>query len=74
MPMTSSGKTDRLTLRNMCNNLSDEQTATYRLARKSGRAPSTEMEKSLACLWEAVLNLEMNSVGAEDNFFRLGGE
>jgi len=46
----------------------------YRLARKSGRAPSTEMEKCLAMLWEEVLNLEENSVGADDNFFRLGGE
>jgi len=74
MPMTSSGKLDRLSLRKMCEHLSDKQTSMYRLARKSGRAPSTEMEKCLAMLWEEVLNLEENSVGADDNFFRLGGE
>ena len=74
MPLTSSGKLDRLILRRICDKLSDEQTSMYRLARTSGRAPSTDMEKSLATLWEIVLDLDKHSVGAEDNFFRLGGE
>jgi amino acid adenylation domain-containing protein/non-ribosomal peptide synthase protein (TIGR01720 family) len=74
MPMTSSGKLDRRTLRTACHCLSEEQAATYRLARKSGRPPTTEVEKLLAELWESVLNLERNTVGADDNFFRVGGD
>jgi len=74
MPMTSSGKLDRLTLRNMCSKLSDNQIVMYRLSRKSGRAPATAMEKTLATFWETVLNLKTGSVDADDNFFRLGGE
>ena len=74
MPMTSSGKLDRRRLRTICHALSEEQTSTYRLGRKTGRAPSTKMEKSLSKLWESVLKIEANSVGADDNFFRLGGD
>ncbi|TAQ85918.1 hypothetical protein B7494_g5755 [Chlorociboria aeruginascens] len=74
MPMTSSGKLDRRRLREICRSFSESQASIYRLARKSGRAPSTEMEKSLQKLWESILTLPSNSVGAEDNFFRLGGD
>lgn len=74
MPMTSSGKLDRRQLRTLCEGLSEQQAASYRLAKKSGRAPSTAMEKSLATLWESVLSIAPGSVGAEDEFFRLGGD
>jgi len=74
MPMTSSGKLDRRKLRIICQSLSDEQAATYRLAGKSGRAPSTEMEKTLQELWHSILNVDADSIGADDSFFRLGGD
>jgi len=74
MPMTSSGKLDRRTLRTACHRLSEEQAAMYRLARKSGRPPTTDVEKLIAELWESVLNLSKGSVGADDNFFRVGGD
>jgi amino acid adenylation domain-containing protein/non-ribosomal peptide synthase protein (TIGR01720 family) len=74
MPLTSSGKLDRRKLRTISESLSEEQASMYRLARKVGRAPSTEMETTLATLWEAILKLEHHSVGVEDNFFRLGGD
>lgn len=73
MPMTSSGKLDRRTLRGACRSLSEAQATTYRLARKSGRPPITDVERLLAELWESVLSLERH-VGAEDNFFRVGGD
>jgi len=74
MPMTSSGKLDRRRLRTLCQSLSDKQAAMYRLAGKSGRAPSTEMEKTLQKLWHSILNVDTDSIGADDSFFRLGGD
>lgn len=73
MPMTSSGKLDRRRLRTVCQSLSGDQIAGYKLARRTGRQPSTEMEKLLAQLWEAVLSLDY-SVGADDNFFKCTGD
>jgi hypothetical protein len=72
MPMTSSGKLDRRRLHDICSNFSEYQASLYRLARKSGREPVTQMEKILARLWETILAIGINSVGADDNFFRLG--
>jgi len=74
MPMTSSGKLDRRRLRLLCESLSADQISMYRLARKSGQAPSTEMEKMIASLWEAVLGIQKGNIGKEDNFFRRGGD
>ncbi|KUJ06201.1 acetyl-CoA synthetase-like protein [Mollisia scopiformis] len=74
MPTTSSGKLDRKALRSSCKSLSEAETSMYRLASKSGRPPSSSMEKLLAELWEQTLNLEANTVGLDDNFFRLGGD
>ncbi|TVY44055.1 Nonribosomal peptide synthetase [Lachnellula occidentalis] len=73
MPMTSSGKLDRRKLRTICQSLSGDQITSYKLARRTGRQPSTEMEKLLARLWESVLNLDY-SVGADDNFFKCTGD
>ena len=74
MPLTSSGKLNRRRLRIIAQSVADEQTTTYRLASKSGRAPSDGMERTLAKLWESILNLEESAVGAEDSFFKLGGD
>jgi len=73
MPMTSSGKLDRRKLRTVCQSLSGDQITGYKLARRTGRQPSTEMEKLLAQLWQSVLNLDY-SVGADDNFFKCTGD
>ena len=74
MPLTLSGKLNRRQLRSLAQSIPDERVSTYRLAGKSGRAPSTEKEKQLASLWEDILRLEKNAVGAEDSFFKLGGD
>ncbi|KAI4155608.1 MAG: hypothetical protein LQ340_000881 [Diploschistes diacapsis] len=74
MPLTSSGKLNRRQLRLLAQSIPDERVATYRLAGKSGRAPATEMEKKLAALWTKILILDENAVGAEDSFFKLGGD
>ncbi|TVY85159.1 Nonribosomal peptide synthetase [Lachnellula suecica] len=73
MPMTSSGKLDRRRLRTVFQSLSGDQITGYKLARRTGRQPSTKMEKLLAQLWEEVLDLDY-SVGADDNFFKCTGD
>lgn len=75
MPWLTSGKLDRKRLREMVQALSKEARAPYRLATSgTKRSPSTEMEKKLQRLWEKVLKLAPDSAGADDNFFRLGGD
>lgn len=74
MPMTTSGKLDRKLLRQLAQAVPEDQLHIYRLAGKSGRAPSGRVETTLARLWSAVLNLPVDSVGANDSFFRLGGD
>ena len=74
MPLTASGKMDRRQLRLQCESLSEGQAAEYRLAKRSNRLPSTNMELQLQSLWESILKLEPGSVRADDNFFQLGGD
>lgn len=45
----------------------------FRLAGNSGRKPSSEVEKTLAGLWENLLKLEAGSIGMDSQFFRMGG-
>jgi amino acid adenylation domain-containing protein/non-ribosomal peptide synthase protein (TIGR01720 family) len=74
MPLASSGKLNRRTLRTMALSLSEEQAANFRLGGKSGRAPSTKMEKELQQLFATVLKVRADSIGADDSFFRHGGD
>ena len=80
MPWTSAGKLDRRQLRQTLEGMSRESRAGYRLTAAAAaaadrhRGPSSEMEKKLQALWEAVLGLPTGSVGSGDSFFRLGGD
>ncbi|OAL51558.1 acetyl-CoA synthetase-like protein [Pyrenochaeta sp. DS3sAY3a] len=74
MPMTTSGKLDRKVLRQLAAAVPESDLTPYRLAGKSGRAPSGPAETTLARLWASVLKLSADAVGAEDSFFRLGGD
>lgn len=74
MPMTTSGKLDRKFLRTLAAAIPEAQLNSFRLAGKSGRAPSSHAETALARLWASVLNLGEDAVGVEDSFFRLGGD
>ncbi|ORY11754.1 nonribosomal peptide synthase [Clohesyomyces aquaticus] len=74
MPMTTSGKSDRRALRLLAQSITEDELHAYRLAGKSGRAPSGHVESTLARLWETVLKLAPNSIGVDDSFFRKGGD
>jgi amino acid adenylation domain-containing protein len=74
MPMTTSGKLDRKVLRQLAADVPESAMAPYRLAGNSGRAPSGHAEIMLARLWAEVLKLKADTIGAEDSFFRLGGD
>lgn len=60
-PLTANGKVDRRAL----------PTPVVQRSRRTLVAPRTEMERTLAAIWQEVL--EMERVGIEDNFFDLGG-
>ncbi|KAL6714216.1 hypothetical protein ACLMJK_008711 [Lecanora helva] len=74
LPLSASGKLDRKSLKALVQTLTENQVAVFRLAGNSGREPSSEVEKTLAGLWEKLLNLEQGSIGMESQFFRMGGD
>ncbi|KNG89441.1 nonribosomal peptide synthase [Aspergillus nomiae NRRL 13137] len=74
IPMTISGKVDRIALRRAVPGLSHEQMEMYALANQDKAAPQTKEEEQLQTLWAAVLGKDPNVVGRNDNFFRLGGD
>jgi hypothetical protein len=63
LPLTPNGKVDRRALP------SPEPPKAAKVAEKE--APATELERVIAEVWQSVLGVE--SVGAEENFFDLGG-
>ncbi|KAG7407670.1 Nonribosomal peptide synthetase TES [Fusarium oxysporum f. sp. rapae] len=75
LPKTASGKTDRKQLREIGASFSAQQLAEMRTQSQGQRQqPSTEVERILQQLWARVLNIKAESIGLEDNFFRLGGD
>ncbi|KAI1739959.1 hypothetical protein F4680DRAFT_466122 [Xylaria scruposa] len=75
LPLTVSGKTDRRRLREIGSTLSVQDLATLRIATRSEkRNPRTKAEYRLRAIWSQVLNIEADSIGMDDNFFRLGGD
>ncbi|NEW09308.1 amino acid adenylation domain-containing protein, partial [Paenibacillus sp. SYP-B3998] len=63
MPLTQNGKVDRKALPALQGNVQ---------IRGEYVAPRTELEKTLAAVWQAVLGAER--VGVTDHFFELGGD
>ncbi|BBD64377.1 amino acid adenylation domain-containing protein [Nostoc commune NIES-4072] len=63
LPLTSNGKVDRQALP-MPDVLRPELEVTYVI-------PQTEVEKTIASVWQKALNLE--KIGIHDNFFEIGG-
>ncbi|KAL8703011.1 MAG: hypothetical protein Q9201_003811 [Fulgogasparrea decipioides] len=74
LPLTTSGKLDRKQLRAIASSMTETQVSMYRLSGSTGREPATEMEKTLAGLWESILNLGAGAIGMDAQFFRMGGD
>ncbi|KAJ5884891.1 hypothetical protein N7495_009401 [Penicillium taxi] len=74
LPSTPTGKTDRKRLCEAASQLSNSDFARYVDGLESSkRSPSTDMEVLLQSLWARILRLPVVDIGADDSFFRLGG-
>ncbi|KAL1954081.1 hypothetical protein VTO42DRAFT_1769 [Malbranchea cinnamomea] len=76
VPLNPSGKADRRRLREAVAALSRDEIQAYRRSyhRSEIQAVSTESERILQSVWAEVLGIDHDSIGAEDQFFRLGGD
>lgn len=66
LPLTGNGKTDKKFLRA----LADELDAADR---SDLVEPQTDIERSIAAAWAAVLGVDVDQIGRHDNFFDRGG-
>ncbi|KAL4812991.1 hypothetical protein BDW67DRAFT_193123 [Aspergillus spinulosporus] len=76
IPLTVSGKLDRRSVKQMVEYIPAEELEQYFAGESSGTRvpPSTEMEKALQRIWANSLGVEAHSIGADDDFFQLGGD
>jgi amino acid adenylation domain-containing protein/non-ribosomal peptide synthase protein (TIGR01720 family) len=74
VPMTPSGKIERKVLRQVYDKLSNQQLSKYLGLDTIKQIPSTDKEMKLQALWATTLQIPVDYVGANDNFFRLGGD
>ncbi|KAE8555139.1 hypothetical protein EYB25_003687 [Talaromyces marneffei] len=74
IPISNTGKTDRRRLRAIGSSFCLEQLAEMQPSRQDIRKPSTDTEKLLQQLWADIIGIDMNSISANDNFLRLGGD
>ncbi|KAK4182027.1 hypothetical protein QBC35DRAFT_550809, partial [Podospora australis] len=66
MPINQNGKVDRRTL--------EQQSQTQTTRREPLQQPISDAERTMQKLWARVLNIEPESIGLDDSFFRLGGD
>lgn len=66
MPMTANGKLDRRVL-------PSPQPEQLEMGRAHYVAPETATEQALAAVWAGLLRIDVQKIGAEANFFDLGG-
>ncbi|KAL6163153.1 NRPS [Exserohilum turcicum] len=75
MPTTTAGKLDRRALREAIATLPQEELLRmYSQAESSKKPLTTAAEQSLALAWAEVLKVPVSRIGADDNFFKLGGD
>lgn len=74
VPLTATGKTDRRRLRDRAAALSQQELEAYSRPTVEKRMPTTVAEHALQQLWARVLNILPETIGADDSFFRLGGD
>lgn len=74
LPLTASGKTDRLKLQQHASALTREDLALLTAGEREKRAPRTKEETVLQRLCADVLGVSMDIIGLDDSFFWLGGD
>lgn len=75
MPMTLSGKLDRASLRKTAAEMTPAQLLQFTsTGYRSSRPCGTELELSIRHHWSEVLGIPESTIGAEDNFYHLGGD
>lgn len=74
VPLTSTGKADRRQLREGAASLSRAEIDVYSGPKTAQRMPATAAEQTLQHLWGRVFNMPADDIGANDNFFHLGGD
>lgn len=74
VPVLPSGKLNRRRLRQIAIELTESELATYSLSTGTKRAVAEGMELLVKNLWVATLRVAGDLIGAEDNFFRIGGD
>ncbi|PTB42650.1 hypothetical protein M441DRAFT_456848, partial [Trichoderma asperellum CBS 433.97] len=74
MPLSTSGKIDRKTLRKLASNMNVTELLALSASSQQVRSPETEMQRRLHTLWSTILNIAPDSFGIEDSLFQLGGD
>jgi amino acid adenylation domain-containing protein len=84
IPLTITGKKNRKRLREIGASITVQQLAEIRTSEihKAGQGTRSEMkeqptsviERQMQRIWASVLNIELNIIGLDDSFFRLGGD
>ncbi|RMZ71371.1 non-ribosomal peptide synthetase [Pyrenophora seminiperda CCB06] len=74
IPLTNSHKVDRKVLRDACANLTTEQLASFSSTHGNKGALTTQLELTMSTIWSDVLGINRDKIGADDNFFQLGGD
>ncbi|KAH5402212.1 hypothetical protein HBI32_167770 [Parastagonospora nodorum] len=77
VPLTMNGKTDRRKLKELVSTLTREQLFEYGLQTSAGekkQQPSTQTEHVLRDIWAQILSVDAETIGTEDQFFRIGGD
>ncbi|KAL8417423.1 hypothetical protein RB596_007520 [Gaeumannomyces avenae] len=75
MPLTKSGKVDRRRLREAAAALTPLQLRAYMSAsRDEVKGPSTDKEDRLRQIWAWALDTDPDSIGTNENLFRIGGD
>lgn len=74
MPLTASGKLDRLSLRSLLESLDEQNLSQYGLSGNFGDETFTEAGHRLRDIWAEVLNTTTDRLGSNSHFFRAGGD
>ncbi|KAJ5220192.1 non-ribosomal peptide synthetase [Penicillium chermesinum] len=76
VPLTVSGKLDRRAIRDMVENIPKTQLEQHLAGEviEARLPPSTAMEKTMQRIWANAMGVELDFVGAHDDFFQLGGD